>query len=248
MNLLHSEWIKLWTTRTTWVMLGVALLGEGLFAGLYTGLASLVEIEGPPEDPEGLNTVATGTGLLLVMMLVLGVLIATTEFRHGTASSTFLISPRRWPALLAKLGVALLIGLVAGLAYVVVNGGLALPLLESRGGVIPAAGDLTEIYAGVVISHALICAFGLGVGEIVRNQVGAIIAAIAFFFILSPLPELLPGSIGDFFPAQAIGSLHGNPEGEANLGQLEGGLVLAAWAAGLVAFGTLLVCRRDVAE
>ena len=31
----------------------------------------------------------------MVMMLVLGVLIVTTEFRHGTASSTFLASPRR---------------------------------------------------------------------------------------------------------------------------------------------------------
>ncbi len=34
MNLLRSEWIKLFTTRTTWVMLGIGLLCEGLFAGL----------------------------------------------------------------------------------------------------------------------------------------------------------------------------------------------------------------------
>jgi hypothetical protein len=81
MNLLRGEWLKLWTTRTTWVMLGIALLGETLFAGLYVGLASVAEIEGPVEEPEGLTTVATGVGLLLVMMLVLGVLIATTEFR-----------------------------------------------------------------------------------------------------------------------------------------------------------------------
>jgi ABC-2 type transport system permease protein len=241
MNLLRSEWLKLWTTRTTWVMLGIALLGEALFAGLYVGLASLDEIG-------DIDQVVTGTGLLLVMMLVLGVLIATTEFRHGTASSTFLVTPRRWPALLAKLGVALLIGLVAGLAYVVVNGGLALPLFDSREGALPTASDLVEIYAGVVISYALICAFGLGVGAIVRNQVGAIIAAFAFLFVLSPLPELLPGSIGDYFPAQAIGSLHGNPEGDGSLSQVGGGLVLAAWSAGLVALGTLLVCRRDVAE
>ncbi len=241
MNLLRSEWMKLWTTRTTWVMLGVALLGEALFAGLYVGLASLDEIG-------EIDQVATGTGLLLVMMLVLGVLIATTEFRHGTASSTFLVSPRRWPALLAKFGVALLIGLVAGLAYVVVNGGLALPLFDSREGALPAASNLVEVYAGIVISYSLICAFGLGVGQIVRNQVGAIIAAIAFFFVLSPLPVLLPGSIGDYFPAQAIGSLHGNPEGDGNLSQVGGGLVLAAWSAGLVALGTLLICRRDVAD
>lgn len=241
MNLLRSEWLKLWTTRTTWVMLGVALIGEGLFAGLYVGLAPLSEIG-------DIDSVATGTGLLLVMMLVLGVLIATTEFRHGTASSTFLVSPRRYPAVLAKLGVALLVGLLAGAVYLFVNAGLALPLFSDRGGELPPTADLVEVYAGVVVSYSIICAFGLGVGAIVRNQVGSILAAIAFFFVLSPLPELLPGSIGDYFPAQAIGSLHGSSEGDGSLNQIEGGLVFAAWAAGLVALGTLLICRRDLSE
>ena len=46
MNFLRSEWLKLWTTRTTWVMLGIGLLGEALFAGLYTGLTTLGEVEG----------------------------------------------------------------------------------------------------------------------------------------------------------------------------------------------------------
>ena len=241
MNLLRSEWAKLWTTRTTWVMLGIALLGEGLFAGLYVGLAPLEEIS-------DFRDIATGTGLLLVMMLVLGVLIATTEFRHGTSSSTFLASPKRYPALLAKLGVALLIGLVAGVAYVAVNGGLAMTLFDGRGGDLPSTRDLVDVYLGVVVSYSLICAFGLGVGEIVRNQVGAILAAIAFFFILSPLPELLPGSIGEYFPAQALGALHGQVEGDGTLTQISGGLVFGAWAAGLVALGTLLVCSRDVSD
>jgi ABC-2 type transport system permease protein len=241
MSLLRSEWIKLFTTRTTWVMVGVGLLGEALFAGLYVGLA-------PLEDIGELEEVATGVGLLLVLMLVLGVLIITTEFRHGTASSTFLVAPKRYPVLAAKLGVGFLVGLLAGLAYVVVNAGLAVPLLSSRGGETPSAGELAEIYAGVVISYGLLCAFGLGVGAIVRNQVGAIIAAIAFFFVLSPLPELLPGSIGDYFPAQAIGSLHGSVEGDANLSQVAGGLVLAAWSLGLLAIGAVLICKRDLSE
>jgi len=240
-SLLHSEWIKLFSTRTTWVMLGIALLGEALFAGLYVGLA-------PLDDIGDLDQVATGIGLLLVMTLVLGVLVITTEFRHGTASSTFLVAPRRWPVMLAKLGVGLLVGLLAGLAYVAVNAGLAVPLFSSREGDLPSFDDMASVYAGVVVSYAILCAFGIGVGAIVRNQVGAIIAAIAFFFVLSPLPELLPGSIGDYFPAQAVGSLHGNVEGDASLGQVDGGLVLAAWAAGLLVIGTGLICRRDLSE
>jgi ABC-type transport system involved in multi-copper enzyme maturation permease subunit len=190
--------------------------------------------------------VITGVGLLMTLLLVLGVLVITAEFRHGTASSTFLATPRRWPVLLAKLAVSLLVGLLAGLAFVLVNGGLALPLFDGRFGHLPPTSEIVEIYAGVVISFALLGAFGLGVGAIVRNQVGAIIAAIACFFVLSPLPELLPGNIGDYFPAQAVGSLHRNNDG--GLSQVAGGLVLAAWALGLVAIGTVLVCRRDVAE
>jgi ABC-2 type transport system permease protein len=240
-NLLRSEWIKLWSIRTTWVMLGIGLLGEALFAGLYVGLA-------PLEEVGDLESVATGVGLLLVLVLVLGVLGITTEFRHGTASATFLVTPRRWPALLAKLVATLLVGLLAGLAFVLVNAGLAVPLLSTREGNLPPAADLVEIYAGVVVSLGILCVFGFGVGAIVRNQVGAIVAAIAFFFILSPLPELLPGSIGDYFPAQAIGSLHGNVEADASLDQVSGGLVLFAWALALAAIGTALVCYRDVNE
>ncbi|HEY5708878.1 MAG TPA: ABC transporter permease subunit [Solirubrobacterales bacterium] len=242
MRLLRSEAIKLISVRTTWSMLGIGLLVEALFAGLYVGLVSL-------EDVGPIREVQTSTGLLMVMLLVLGVLSITTEFRHGTASTTFLASPQRYPVLVAKLGAMLAVGLLAGLAFVAVNGGLALPLFSSREGSLPPAGEIVSVYAGVVVSFALLCAFGLGVGAIVRNQVGAIIAALAFFFILSPLPELLPGNVGDYFPAQAIGSLHGLPEAtEEGLGQIAGGFVLAAWSLGLWLIGTVLIRRRDLNE
>lgn len=242
MRLAGAEVLKLVTVRTTWLMLGLGLLVEGLFAGLYVGLASLTEI-GPIVEVE------TGTGLLMLMVLVLGVLTITTEFRHGTAGTTFLAAPRRYPVMAAKLAAVLAAGTLAGLAYVAVNAGLALPLFSSREGSLPPIGEIASVYAGVVASFALLCAFGLGVGAIVRNQVGAIIAALAFFFVLSPLPELLPGNIGDYFPAQAIGSLHGLPEAtEEGLGQVAGGFVLAAWSAALFLLGTALIGRRDLNE
>lgn len=237
MSLVRSELLKLRTVRTTWTMLGIGLLAEALFAGLYVGLVSLDDV-GPIDE------VLTGTGLLMLMLLVLGVLAITTEFRHGTASTTFLAEPRRYPVMTAKLAAVLLMGVVTGFAYVAVNGGLALPLFESREGSLPATSDIVSVYAGVVASFALLGAFGLGIGAIVRNQVGAIIAAFAFFFILSTLPELLPGEIGDYFPAQAVGSLHGLPD--EGLSQVAGGLVLAGWSLGLVLVGTLLIRHRDL--
>lgn len=246
MSLLRSEWIKLFTTRTTWVMLGIGLLCEGLFAGLYVGLTSIQSIVG--EDGEGFREVLPGLGLLMTLMLVLGVLVITTEFRHGTSGSTFLVSPRRWPVLVAKLGACVLVGVLAGLLFILVNGGLAISLFDGRGGTLPPTGEIAEVYAGVVVSFALLCVFGLGIGAIVRNQVGAIIAAIAVFFVISGLPELLPGSIGEYFPSQAVGTLHGRVEGEGALTQVAAGFVLAGWSLLLFAIGTALVVRRDLSD
>ena len=75
---------------------------------------------------------------------------------------------------------------------------------------------LVDVYAGVVISFGLLCAFGFGVGAIVRNQVGAIIATIAFFFILSPLPELLPGDYRRLLPGADDGLAAGIPKTTAS--------------------------------
>jgi len=100
----------------------------------------------------------------------------------------------------------------------------------------------------ILVVVAIILYFVISQPDAAAATVRAIIAAIAFFFVLSPLPELLPGSIGEYFPAQALGSLHGHVEGNGVLGQVTGGLVLAAWAAGLVAIGIVLICKRDVAD
>lgn len=237
MRLLRSELLKLTTVRTTWLLIGIGLAIEGLFAGLFTGLV-------PASELPALGEIQTGTGLLMAMMLVLGVLSATTEFRHGTASTTFLAVPRRYPVIGAKLVAVAAAGLLTGLAYVVLNGGITLPIFDSRTGALPATGDIASTYAGVVVSLALLCAFGLGVGAIIRNQVGAIIAALAFFFVLSTLPMLLPGEIGRYFPGQALGALQGLPE--EGLSQLGGGLVLSAWSAALCGLGALLLVSRDL--
>lgn len=241
MKLLNAELLKLTTVRTTWVMLGVGLAAEALFAGLYGALAS-----GDDASPVDIEEAVIGTGLLMLMVLVLGVLAITTEFRHGTTGSTFLATPRRWPVLVAKLGAVAILGLVAGTAFVAVSAGLGLTQFSARGFELPPMDEVVATYAGVVVSFAVLCGFGLGVGAIVRNQVGGIIATLAFFFVLSPLPELLPGNIGDYFPAQALGALHDAEE--SGLGQVGGGLVLAAWTAGLFAVGTLLTVRRDLNE
>src|SRR3954468_7361079 len=102
-SLLRAELLKLVTVRTTWIVLAIGMLGEALFAGLVSGLTAREDLA-----LVDIGDIERGTGLLMIMMLVLGVMTITNEFRHGTASTTFLAAPRRHPVMTAKLGAMLI--------------------------------------------------------------------------------------------------------------------------------------------
>ena len=242
MSSLRSEWIKLRSVRATWILLGVGLIGEALLASLVPALASARDLSSG-DDVRG---VLTGTGLLFTMVLVLGVLAMTNEYRHRTANWTFTTEPSRSRVVVAKLAMAAALGLAAGLLFVGVNAGLALTILNARGIPLPPTSDIVSSYAGSISAMVLSAALGVGVGAVVRHQVGAVVGSIAVFYVLSPLALLL-GDAGSYFPAQAVQALQ-RSTGEHLLDPLLGGLVLAAYVAAFAVTGTLLVRRADVTE
>ena len=195
---------------------------------------------------EEVPSVLTGTGLLFTMVLVLGVLALTNEYRHRTANWTFTTEPSRSRVVAAKLAMAAALGLGAGLLFVAVNAGLALTILSARGIALPATDDIVTSYAGSVVAMVLSAALGVGVGAVIRHQLAAVVGSIAVFFVLSPLALLL-GDAGRYFPAQTAQALQ-RSDGEVLLDQVPGGLVLAAYVAVFAVAGTLLVRRADVTE
>src|ERR1700685_4036179 len=96
-RLIRAEARKLHTTRTFWaITLGtLALIAV---AATATSAASRFT----PGDHPALQ-VFTLAGLAQTFALILGVLAVTSEFRHGTITTTLLITPRRTPLLAAKL-------------------------------------------------------------------------------------------------------------------------------------------------
>ena len=67
-----------------------------------------------------------------ILLLVIGILMTAGEFRHGTATSTFLISPDRRRVIGAKLVAAALVGVVVALASVALTLAVALPWLAAE--------------------------------------------------------------------------------------------------------------------
>ena len=241
MNALRSEWLKLVSVRTTWALLGTMVLLEGLAAGLLTGLADVEDLR-----RRDIATIAIGTKVAIVFMFTLGALLATNEFRHGTANSTFVVTPRRERVIAAKLAVGLVIGIVGALLYIAVNAGLGLSILSSRA--IDVDADVAvNTYVGVGVGLVLGCLFGVALGALLRNQILTVVVGMVIFLLAGTAALFIGDDVGRYFPGESLLALQGTPGADDTLlSQTEGGLVLAAYCVVLGAAGMWATRERDV--
>lgn len=241
MRILKSEWLKLVSVPTTWLLLGLMLLIEGLAAGLLTGLADLDDLKA--RNPA---TLLIGTPLPTVIIFTLGALLATNEYRHGTANHTFVITPKRERVIAAKLAIGLVVGVVSALLYIAVNAGLGLAILSQRG--VPVDGDLAlNIYSGVGVGIVLGCLFGVALGAVLRNQILTIVTGLVLFLVRGVFALFIGEDVGKYFPGEALLALQGTPGAETTLlGQVDAGLVLAATCVVLAIAGMVVTRYREI--
>jgi ABC-2 type transport system permease protein len=241
MKILKSEWLKLISVPTTWMILGSMLLIEGLAAGLLTGLADVKDLKA--RNPA---TLLIGTPLPTVLIFTLGALLATNEYRHGTANHTFIITPKRERVILAKLAVGLVVGIVSALLFIAVNAGLGLSILSSRG--VPVDGDLAvNVYLGVGTGIVLGCLFGVALGALMRNQILTIVIGLVLFLVRGVVALFIGTNVGKYFPGEALLALQGTPGAKDTLlDQVSAGLVLAATCAALAAAGIFATRYREI--
>jgi ABC-2 type transport system permease protein len=239
MRALKSEWLKLVSVRTTWGLLGAMVLIEGLAAGLSTGLGNIDDLR-----RGNVSTFIIGTHLATVFMFTLGALLSTNEFRHGTANSTFVITPRRERVILAKLAVGLAVGIIGALLYIAVHAGIGLSILSSRG--VNVNSDLAvDGYLGVGVGLVLGCLFGVGLGALLRNQVLTIIVGLVLFLLAGTVALFIGNDVGQYFPGEALLALQNTPNVDL-LSQTDGGFVLAGYCVVLGFAGMMLTRQREI--
>jgi ABC-2 type transport system permease protein len=188
-RLVRAELLKLFTTRTFYVLLGVALLVSGLTAGIVAAE------EGLNDDPAlELAEVVSFSGFLA---LVIGILLTTNEYRHGTIASTFLVTPQRPRVLAAKLLAGGLAGAAFGLAVAALAVGIAVPWLEGTADEISFDSQLLEAVGRLLAMYALFALVGVAVGAVVQNQAGAIVATFGWIFVIEQIVNVVAGILAD---------------------------------------------------
>lgn len=251
-RLLAAEVHKLLTTRLWLWLLLASMAITALFAGLLIAFSDDPDtITLPLTMTAGQQTLlAVGAGAATPLAAVLGAITITGEYRHRTATPTFLATPRRWRVITAKFATSAMAGVAYGLACLAVTIAIAVPWLAGRRITLPLNdSSLLTTMSGVVVAVAVFATIGVGVGALVRDQVAATVSLLLYLFVLEPIIT----SIGAFdawtpyLPGPARGALtQTDLTTRGFLDPWQGGAVLLAYAIGLVIIGTRIVARRDI--
>jgi ABC-2 type transport system permease protein len=209
-RLLAAEALKLRSTRSFYTIATGALALIAAAVAATAGAPSFTASDHPGRD-----TLAIA-GIAQTLALVLGVLSMTTEFRYGTITPSLLVTPRRTPLLVAKVANLLAAGFLFGLLAFAGAAGIALPILSARGiGSELNSADVAAVIAGGAVAAALFATLGVGIGAVVRNQVGAIVVAL-MLYALEPLLTFIPG-VGDTVQRFGLGGLSSGASGTSAL-------------------------------
>jgi ABC-2 type transport system permease protein len=243
-RLVYTEALKVRTAPRTLLGLVVGMIGLVILGA--ASVASGVDQAPLSEEDTRWDVLSVGT-TAVIFTLILGILIVTWEYRHGTITQTFLATPRRERAMAAKYAVAF--GAGAVLAVICVIAALATATFWISVG---PTGDQWEMVGRMIFGAALWGVLGAGLGALLQSQVGAIVAVFVWFLVAEPLIGVRFDRLADFLPGGTVDRLmvRGEVGGEVSTGWSFGigaaALLAGAYALVVAALGTVSAVRRDV--
>ena len=211
------------------------------------------------------NVYTSGQLLNLMFIVVLGALIVTNEYFHQTATATFLTTPRRTRVVVSKLSAGLILAAGAWAASTVINIAVGAITFASKGYGVPF-GHWTIVRAVLMnlLAYIIWAILGVGLGVLLRSQLGATITGAAMYWISWPVAGLLFGIIRAYvikddwvwnltviFPGVASYQMvAAEPAGFGFNGVSPpwwvGALVLLGYGVLAGVLGTLITRRRDI--
>jgi hypothetical protein len=251
-RLVRAEWTKLFTTRVWLGLLIGSCVMAGGFAALFTGFAGRSGQDG--QALPGVGTTAfeqaafAVTANATVLFLILGIIGMTQEYRHRTATPTFLTTPRRGRVVVAKLAAYALAAVPFGLLVAATDVVVVMIYAGARGATPALAGDNLRVLGGAWAALVIYAVIGVGIGALLRNQVGAIVGALVYLFVVEQVVRSIPAISGAFkwLPGGALQAMTATLDGTELLAPWQGGLLLLGYGLLAALLGTVLAVRRDV--
>ena len=222
-------------------------------------------VGGPLGEGQAVERTLVGTFAGLVVVIVLGTLFITSEYRRGLIRTTLVASPGRGRVLAAKVVVAAAVSFITGVVAAAVAVPLCMHTLKANGNVLYPVGLLTELrlVVGTGALLAVAAVLALAVGTMLRRGAGAVtivIALIVLPYVLATA-SVLPAGPSEWLlrltPAAGfavqqslqaftqVQSIYTPAFGYFPLAPWAGLAVMCGWAAVALGVAWYLLRRRD---
>jgi len=193
-----SEWIKFFSVRSSYLVLGLFIL---VTAGFNTVLCLGLRLRGDPQNlaEQHLSVmVAQLTAVVGTLVVgVLGVLAITTEYSSGQIRTSLWAVPRRLPVLWAKAVVVAFVAAWAAVVTIILSYLVGWLLLRHSGiDLSLTRGQNDRILVGIILFVVTITVLGLMVGALIRSTAGALAAVVTLTFVLPVIANLVRGALG----------------------------------------------------
>jgi len=274
MRLLNAELFKLRTTAIWWIM-GLILIPLYAASIGFNWLSSYALTSGQANGGGGAdaqaqvdaaaqpiniatNMYTTGQYMGVLIVLLLSAIIVTSEFFHLSATTTFLVTPRREAVIVAKLGAGIVVGLVIW-AITTVLDLLLVPIIMDALNLPNQLGE-PAVWRAIglnALAFVLWAVLGVGLGVLIRSQLAAtLILAIVYTVgasVVSVVFALLSQHVAEWIdklqvlvPTTASQLMLSGTELPGNPPRWVGAVVLIGYAIVAGVVGTLITKRRDI--
>ena len=275
MRLVRAELFKIRTTAIWWIM-GIILLPLYAASLGFNWLSSYALVNGQADGGGGpgngqaqvdaasqpiniaTNMYTTGQYMGVLIVLLLSAIIVTSEFFHLTATTTFLVTPRREAVILAKFGAAIIVGLLVWAVLTLLNLALV-PLIMDALNISSQLGE-AAVWRSIglnALAFLLWAVLGVGLGVLIRSQLAATlilgivytIGTTAFQIIFALLTTYVAQWIENLqvlVPTTASQLMLAGTELPGNPPRWVGAVVLIGYALLAGVIGTLITRRRDI--
>jgi ABC-2 type transport system permease protein len=218
-RLIRVELLKIRTTRLSYGLLATGAGLTALFSVLEAAQSGPGKAVAPLDTASGFTSLIAGGTWALLMAAILGATVSSGEFRHSTATLTYLASPSRGRVLTAKMAAGTVVGAVFGLVGYLIALGVGLGFAASRGYHVPV-GDATLARFGIghLVAAALLAAIGVALGSLIRSQLAVVIGVLVWSIVIESLLGGLFNAAQPYLPYTAANTLAGTQLGGAAFG------------------------------
>ncbi|MGZ8783654.1 MAG: ABC transporter permease [Gaiellaceae bacterium] len=245
--LIRAELMKVRTTRGWWAFLAVIVLLTGIAVAGQIGSAG----EGERSTLDFQVSLADSVGITVILAIILGIMMITTEFRHGTTTPTFLAEPRRERVIAAKVVATTVVAIGFAILSLLVTLAIALPWLSIIGATSHAGdGEVVAQVAQAFFAVVMWALMGIAIGTLVQSQVAALVGTLVWIFLGETLIWGLFGwldvdGVASYLPFRALDGADGT-SGDDLLNYWPAVAVSFGWIALFLFAGTVRTLKRDI--